>query len=200
MAEKLDTRITLGSPKYPVRFSYAYVFEARESDDEDDDDGNKKMFYSTMVLIDKRDTDTVSKFKSNVNEVVKADFQGKSANLKLPLRDGDEEADEKGDYVKGYYFFNCKSKKKPQVVGTEKNDLTGKLEPIGPGDEPFEFKSGDWGRVSVNLYSFGTKPGAKSKGVAVGLGNIQKLKDGEPLSASRSADADFGDLDEGFGD
>ena len=196
MAEKLDTRITLGSLKYPVRFSYAYVFEARESDDEDDE-GNKKMFFSTMVLIDKRDTDTVSKFKSLVNEVVKADFQGKSANLKLPLRDGDEEADEKGDYVKGYYFFNCKSKKKPQVVGTEKNDLTGKLEPLGPGDEPHEFKSGDWGRVSVNLYSY---VGKKAKGVAVGLGNVQKLKDGEPLSASRSADADFGDLDEGFED
>ena len=199
MAEKLDTRITLGSLKYPVRFSYAYVFEARESDDEDDE-GNKKMFFSTMVLIDKRDTDTVSKLKSLINEVIKAEFQGKSTNLKLPLRDGDEEADDKGDYVKGYYFFNCKSKKKPQVVGTEKNDLTGKLEPIGPGEEPDEFKSGDWGRVSVNLYAYGKEAGSKSKGVAVGLGNVQKLKDGEPLSASRSADADFGDLDEGFED
>lgn len=199
MAEKLDTRITLGSPKYPVRFSYAYLYEARESDDEDEN-GNKKMFFSTMVLIDKRDTDTVSKLKSLINEVIKAEFQGKSTNLKLPLRDGDEEADEKGDYVKGYYFFNCKSKKKPQVVGTEKNDLTGKLEPIGPGEEPDEFKSGDWGRVSVNLYAYGKEAGSKSKGVAVGLGNVQKLKDGEPLSASRSADADFGDLDSGFED
>lgn len=199
MAEKLDTRITLGSPKYPVRFSYAYLYEARESDDEDDD-GNKKMFFSTMVLIDKRDTDTVSKLKSLINEVIKAEFQGKSTNLKLPLRDGDEEADDKGDYVKGHYFFNCKSKKKPQVVGTEKNDLTGKLEPIGPGEEPDEFKSGDWGRVSVNLYAYGKEAGSKSKGVAVGLGNVQKLKDGEPLSASRSADYDFGDLDSGFED
>ena len=196
MTEKLDTRITLGSLKYPVRFSYSCLYEAKESEDEDEN-GNKKKFFSTMVLIDKRDLETVGKLKSLINEIIKVEFQGKSTNLKLPLRDGDEEADDKGDYVKGYYFFNCKSIKKPQVVGTEKNDLTGKLEPLGPGDEPHEFKSGDWGRVSVNLYSY---VGKKAKGVAVGLGNIQKLKDGEPLSASRSADADFGDLDEGFED
>lgn len=192
MAEKLNTRLVLGTPKFPVRFSYAYVFEARESDDEDDS-GEKKMFFSTMVLIDKRDTETVAKINNIVNGIVADKFKGKSSMLKLPLRDGDEEFEEKGDYVKGHWFFNCKSKVKPTVVGTEKDDFTDKLKSI----DSSEFKSGDFGRVSVNFYGY---EGKKAKGVAAGLGNIQKLKDGEPLGSQRSADDDFGGVDEGFAD
>lgn len=193
MSEKLETRITIGSEDFPVRFSYAYLFEARESDDADEDTGEKKKFFSTMVLIPKEDKAAIAKINNIVNAIVAEKFKGKTANLKLPLRDGDEEFDEKGDYVKGHFFFNCKSKVKPGVVGTEVNDLTNKLEPLSPD----EFKSGDFGRISVNFYSY---EGKKSKGVAVGLGNVQKLKDGESLGSSRSADEDFGALAKGFAD
>lgn len=193
MSEKLETRITIGSEDFPVRFSYAYFFEARESDDEDEDTGEKKKFFSTMVLIPKDDKAVIAKINKLVQALVDDKFKGKSANLKLPLRDGDQEYEEKGDYLKGHYFFNCKSKVKPGVVGTETNDLTGKLEPLGPD----EIKSGDYGRIAVNFYSY---EGKKAKGVAVGLGNVQKLKDGESLGNSRSADEDFGALSKGFAD
>lgn len=193
MTEKLNTRITIGSPKFPVRFSYAYVFEARESDDEVEAGQEKKKFFSTMVLIDKKDTATITAIKSLIGEVVKEKFNGKAATLKLPLRDGDEEWEEKGDYVKGHYFFNCKSKNRPSVVGTEKDEFTDRLSPLSEN----EFKSGDYGRVSVNFYDY---IGKKAKGVAAGLGNIQKLKDGEPLGSARSADDDFGDVGDSFTD
>ena len=55
----------------------------------------------------------------------------------------------------------------------------------------------DYGRISVNFYYFENE----SKGIAVGLGNIQKRKDGEALGGTRTtADDDFGDLEDGFED
>ena len=74
--------------------------------------------------------------------------------------------------------------------------MEGHLGRIGEDD----IKSGDYGRISINLFTFGVKKKAKSKGIGIGMGNIQKLKDGEPLGNTRSADDDFGDLEEGFQD
>jgi hypothetical protein len=50
----------------------------------------------------------------------------------------------------------------------------------------------------VNFYYFENE----SKGIAVGLGNVQKLKDGDPLgSGGGSADDDFDDdMAGGFSD
>ena len=50
--------------------------------------------------------------------------------------------------------------------------------------------SGCYARVSLSFYAFNTNG---NKGVACGLGNIQKIRDGEPLGAGRiSAESDFG--------
>ena len=188
MADKKSNRMTLGTPTNPVRFSY---LKSHVPEEVTNDDGVTSLKYGTMVIIDKKDVATVAAFNSMVKDAVDEHFKGKTAMLKLPLRDGDEEED-KGDAVKGCWFFNCSSKQKPAVVGTEVNDLTGKLEPLGPD----EIKSGDYGRVSINFFHFI----GKSKGVGVGLGNIQKLKDGEPLGSQRSADDDFADIAGGFAD
>lgn len=189
MADKKNTRLTVGNPDFPVRLSYLKAFEPEEVEN---DDGVKSLKYSTQVIIDKKDVATVAAINSVVKDVIDEHFKGKTAMLKTPLRDGDEEWEEKGEAVKGCWFLNCSSKQKPSVVGTEKNDLTGKLEPLGPD----EIKSGDYGRVSLNFFHFV----GKSKGVGVGLGNIQKLKDGDPLGNQRSADDDFGDISGGFAD
>lgn len=191
---KLNTRITIGSNEFPVRFSYLNAHEAKEVEREDDD-GKKTIekLFSTQVIIDKKDTATKAAIDKLVDAVAKDYFGGKvPALLKLPLRDGDLEADEKGDAVKGAWFFNCSSKHKPSVVGTAKDEFTGKLAAL----DASEIKSGDYGRISLNFFGFK----GKQKGVAVGLGNIQKLKDGEALGSQRSADDDFGDLEDGFND
>ena len=187
MADKLDTRLTVGNPTNTVRFSF---LRAHVPEEVTNDDGVVSLKYSTMVIIPKKDVATIAAINTIVKGLVDEHFKGKTAMLKLPLRDGDEE--DKGDAVKGCWFFNCSSKMKPQVVGTEKNDLTGKLEPLGPD----EIKSGDYGRISVNFFHFI----GKSKGIGVGLGNIQKLKDGESLGNQHSADDDFADIAGGFAD
>ena len=48
--------------------------------------------------------------------------------------------------------------------------------------------SGCYGRVSLNFYAFNSNG---NKGIACGLGNVQKLRDGEPLGGRSSAKDDF---------
>ena len=51
-----------------------------------------------------------------------------------------------------------------------------------------EVYSGCYGRISVNFYGYNSNG---NRGVAAGLGNIQKLKDGEALSSRTNAEDDF---------
>lgn len=47
---------------------------------------------------------------------------------------------------------------------------------------------GCYARVSLNFYAFNSNG---NKGIACGLGNIQKIRDGEPLRGRSSAADDF---------
>lgn len=59
-----------------------------------------------------------------------------------------------------------------------------------------EVYSGCYARVSVNFYAFNSNG---NRGIACGLGNIQKVRDGEPLGGKSSAADDFAtDLDDDF--
>ena len=60
---------------------------------------------------------------------------------------------------------------------------------VQPITDESQVYSGCYGRVSVNFYAFNTNG---NRGVAAGLGNIQKLRDGEALGGGVSAVADFG--------
>lgn len=51
-----------------------------------------------------------------------------------------------------------------------------------------EVYSGCYARVSLNFYAFNSNG---NKGVACGLGNIQKIRDGESLGGRSSATDDF---------
>ena len=56
--------------------------------------------------------------------------------------------------------------------------------------------SGCYARVSVNFYAFNSNG---NRGIACGLGNIQKVRDGEPLGGRSSAADDFStDFDDDF--
>ncbi len=116
-----------------------------------------------------------------------AKFGGKippKGTLKLPLRDGDAERDDEA--YKGAYFVNANSTTAPQIVDRA-------VQPILDRSEVY---SGCYARVSINFYAFNTNG---NKGTACSLGNIQKVRDGEPLSGRTSAADDFAtDLDEDF--
>ena len=54
---------------------------------------------------------------------------------------------------------------------------------------PAEVYSGCYARVSLNFYAFNTNTNG-NRGIACGLGNVQKLRDGEPLGGGSTSAAD----------
>ena len=75
--------------------------------------------------------------------------------------------------------MNASSKNQPQIVDKQ-------VQPILDQSEVY---SGCYGRVSVNFYAFNSNG---NKGIACGLGNIQKIRDGERLGGGpTSATEDF---------
>ena len=169
-----------------VRFSYAHVFEPHAAEE-----GQTKK-YGVCLLIPKTDTVTLGKIEEATKEALelgKAKFGGKiPARLKMPLRDGDEERPDDEAYA-GMMFVNANSTTKPGVVGTEVEEFSGKLKRL---DEE-EFFSGDYGKASINFYAYNV---SGNKGVACGLNNLQKTRDGQRLAGGSYADDDFSDADE----
>lgn len=158
----------------PCRFSYAHIFEP-------DSINGSEPKYSVSCIIDKNDTETIAKIKKAV-ETAKEDGKGKwggkiPANLKLPLRDGDIDRPDDEAYA-GSYFLNANSRQAPQVVDN-------RVQPILDQSEVY---SGCYGRVSVTFYAYNSNG---NKGVAAGLGNVQKLRDGEPLGSRVNAADEF---------
>ena len=78
----------------------------------------------------------------------------------------------------GHWFINANSKTAPQIVDKA-------VKPILNRDEVY---SGCYARVSLNFYAFNSNG---NKGIACGLGNIQKIRDGEPLGGRSLATDDF---------
>ena len=160
-----------------VRLSYANIFKPKSING-----GDEK--YSLSLIIPKEDTETIQLINKAIDNAINdgiSKFGGKKPNknmLKLPLRDGDTEREDEA-YADSY-FINCNSKTAPQIVGPDRMPIT---------DET-EVYSGCYGRVSINFYAFNVNG---NKGIACGLGNVQKTRDGESLGGSRvSATDDFG--------
>lgn len=59
--------------------------------------------------------------------------------------------------------------------------------------ERSEVYSGVYGRASINLYAFNSNG---NKGIACGLNNLQKIRDGEPLGCKSRAEDDFATADD----
>ena len=163
-----------------VRLSYAHVWEPVSIND-------SKPKYSVSLVIPKSDKETIKKINAAVDAALEegiAKFGGKKPNkaaLKLPLRDGDTERDD--EVYKNCFFVSANSTTAPQIV-----DRT--VQPILEREEVY---SGCYARVSINFYAYNTNG---NKGIACGLGNIQKIADGEPLGGRTSAKDDFSSLED----
>ncbi len=156
------------------RLSYAHIWAPDSVNG-----GDPK--YSVSCIIDKDDKETIAKIQKAI-ELAKEEGKGKwggkiPANLKTPLRDGDIDRPDDEAYA-GCMFLNANSRQAPQVV--DKN-----VQPILDQSEVY---SGCYGRVSVTFYPYNSNG---NKGVAAGLGNIQKLRDGEALGSRTSAKDEF---------
>ena len=165
------------------RLSYANIWQAKSING-----GAPK--YSTSVLIPKSDIKTVANVKTAIEA---AYYEGESklkgnsktvpslASLKTPLRDGDTERPDDEAYA-GHWFLNANSNTAPGVVDANR-------EPIYDTSEIY---SGVYARVSLTFYAFNSNG---NRGIACGLQNIQKVRDGESLGGKPKAEDDF---DDGF--
>ena len=174
MEKNNTTKVITGE----CRMSYEHVWEPVSID------GNSPKKYSACILIRKDDTATLKKFKlaqeAAVQNGIKSKWRGKKpANLKLPLRDGDTERPEDEAFA-GCYFLNANANRAPGIVDLARN-------PILDREEVY---SGCYCRFSINLYPFSA---SGNNGVAVGLNNVQKVRDGERLAGSSRAEDDFND-------
>lgn len=179
MAEKVKPPTLVVTGKH-VRMSYTHVFQPKKAPDSD------KEKYSVSLIIEKKDVETIKKVKlaieaaKTLGKESKPGWKGKwLPTYKMPLRDGDTERPDDAAY-KGCYFINASSDNKPGVVDSAVNAII----------SADEFYAGCYGRAEINFYPFDTNG---AKGVACGLNHLQKISDGEPLSARGSAEDAFGD-------
>lgn len=172
-----------------TRWSYCNVWEAKSING-----GTPK--FSVSLIIPKSDTKTVEKIKAAIQaayEEGQSKLKGSSRSvpplsaIKTPLRSGDEERPDDPVYANSY-FLNANSPTAPGIVDAA-------CQPIIDRSEVY---SGVYGRASINFYAFNSNG---NRGIAVGLNNLQKIRDGEPLGGRTRAEDDFADLDdedEGF--
>ena len=180
MANKTNsTKVVTGV----VRLSYEHVWEPASVNG-----SNPK--YSVSLIIPKSDTKTIAAINQAIDNAIRdgaAKFGGKippKGALKLPLRDGDTEREDEA--YRDAYFINANSTTAPQIVDRSVQSILDRS----------EVYSGCYARVSINFYAFNSNG---NRGIACGLGNIQKVRDGEPLGGKTSAADDFAtDLDDDF--
>lgn len=169
-----------------TRWSYANVWEPKAIND-----GTPK--YSVSLIIPKSDTATIKKIEAAIEAAYKegeAKLKGNGRSvpalsvLKTPLRDGDAERPDDETYANAY-FVNANSATAPGIVDADRQPIIDRS----------EVYSGVYGRASINFYAFNSNG---NKGIACGLNNLQKLRDGEPLGGKSRAEDDFAEEGEDF--
>ena len=167
-----------------TRWSYANVWDAKSING-----GAPK--FSVSLIIPKSDTKTVEKIKAAIQAAYeegqsKLKGNGKSVPalsvIKTPLRDGDTERPDNAAYA-GCYFINANSSAAPGIVDADRQPILDRS----------EVYSGVYGRASISLYAFNSNG---NRGIACGLNNLQKIKDGEPLGGKSRAEDDFASNEE----
>lgn len=172
-----------------TRWSYCNAWEAKSING-----GTPK--FSVSLIIPKKDTVTVNKIKAAIEAAYRegeSKLKGNSKTvpalsaIKTPLRDGDTERPGDEAY-KDSYFINANSTTAPGIVDADRQPIL----------DHSEVYSGVYGRASISFYAFNS---SGNRGIACGLNNLQKIRDGEPLGSRTRAEDDFADTDdddEGF--
>ncbi|MDD3231388.1 MAG: DUF2815 family protein [Oscillospiraceae bacterium] len=170
-----------------TRWSYANVWDPKSING-----GTPK--YSVSLIIPKSDARTLAKIRTAIEAAYKegeAKLKGNGKTvpalsaIKSPLRDGDTERPDDPAYAHAY-FINANAASAPGIVDADVNPILTRS----------EVYSGVYGRASITFYAFNS---SGNKGIACGLNNLQKIRDGEPLGGKASAEEDFAaDDDEDF--
>jgi len=174
----------MSKPSTPMfRVAFPHVFKTKYNK------LNKKDEYGLVALFETGQDLKVLKVAAQ-EALAKKFGQDKTQwpeNLKSPFRDqGDRETKNKTTgkmempqgYVKGAVYLNLRSEQRPGVVDHNVVDI------IDSGD----FYGGCYAIASVNAYAYDQ---GGNVGVAFGLGNIQKIKDGDAFGNRTKPQDDF---------
>lgn len=169
----------INTPRF--RVSYPNVFKPKRNDLNGQDE------FSIVCLFKKGED--LSKLKAAMHQAAVAKWGADQSKwpkgLRSPLRDQGERAkDVDGKRIlppaheEGAIFLNLKSKQRPGVVDQNVQQII---------DES-QFYAGCYAIASVNAFAYDQKG---NRGISFGLGNIQKVADGEPLGNRASPEQDF---------
>lgn len=164
--------------KTPIfRASFPHLFEAKAMEE------GQEAKYSIAMIFPKKDESQLKELRAACIKVAKEKFGSdydrlvKTGKLKMPFRDGAEKEHLEG-YGEGTIFASATSKRRPGIVDHA-------LERIHEADAVY---AGCFCRASVTPFAFDVKG---NKGVALGLNNVQKLKDGDRLDGGTPPENDF---------
>ena len=176
------TRVTVRG-----RLSYVHVFKPHAVTP-----GAEEKF-STTILVPKTDVETKQKIDAAIKAATELGVSEKWNGVKPPtvpnpIWDGDgvkQNGEQFGPECKGHWVFTASAKAEypPQVVDRR----------VQPILDQSEIYSGCYANVAVNFFPYLF---AGKKGIGAGLGNIQKIKDGESLAGTRTAEQDFAVVDD----
>lgn len=166
-----------------VRLSYAHLFTPYANPN----GGEPK--YSTTILIPKSDIATKQRIDAAIQAAITAGVSSRWNGVRppqvaTPIHDGDGKRPSDGmpfgEECKGHWVITGSSKQAPQIVDIQCNPIISQT----------EIYSGVYARVSISFYPYAA---VGKKGIGCGLGNVQKLEDGESLAGGSTAADDFGD-------
>lgn len=180
MTDSTQNNDTLRTPEF--RMSFPNLFTPRPPKD-----GKGEPKYGVAMLFPKPDTLTgkkreeydafVKRAKAAAEAAAKAKWGDKvPKNLKSPFLDAGNYETE--GYEAGMLLLRTSSKQKPGVVDAN-------VQPIMDASEIYP---GCWGRATIRAFAYDVDGG---RGVAFGLQNVQKTRDGEPLAGRRKAEDEF---------
>jgi len=137
--------------------------------------------FSLSIAIKKEDKESLAAIQQCIVNAAVNKWGEKKKDLKgltLPLTDADSSGRADDPIYRGSYYFNAKSNKRPGVVGPD-------LRPIMDEDEVYP---GCIIRASMTFYGYDFN---NKKGIAIGLQNVMKVRDGERIGGGTSAESDF---------
>lgn len=164
------------------RLSYPSLFETSTFGD-----GGPKYSCSAIwdpSMFSAKDKQRWTEMQKAMNELSIAAFKKPlkelPANIKRGIRNGNEKPDDAA-YGEGTFFASLTSKHKPGIVDSQRVEIT--------DADRDQIYPGCYVRATVVPFSYDNQ----SKGIALGLQNIQKVAEGERLDGRTSANEDFAD-------
>lgn len=161
---------TYYTPEFQV--SWPNVFEAKAAAP-----GQDPKFSISMIWLK---TANREELRKAVHEAIVKKWGADSTKwpkgLKLPFRDGSEKTHD--GYGPNKIFASATSKQKPGLVDKDVNPIINRP----------EFYGGCYAIATVTVYAYDKGGG---KGVAFGLRNIQKTRDGDSFSSGNRPEDDF---------